>query len=495
MKLAASLAIVPLLSALTGSVQADGAVYVPALRATNWAGLIGVDYSPNHYPAGSSFNNHDVFYVGNAPSGQALTNVQVELAQLKAAGFTAVRSYQTVEYAWIDLIQRARALGLSVVYEAAIPINGGPSDISNAKNVLTNVINAVGTQTFQNTVILVLAGHENYQTGKVAYLSNALRQLNTTLSNAGLSSIAVTTALVSGNLVTPSSPSDMQTLIDAASPDAPLGFDPYPFQWGTTPPAQAANNAGLTNSIAWDYTQVEAQSFYPAGRPILMAESGWATAGSGQYANYFCYQQNNCKPGVVPAATYLQALYRYVGQVRNNAGLLVFEAYDEPAKDAANPNDAENYYGVFDTNCALKKNNTNLLPNTTYDPSTPAACQGFVQGINVTVAGTQPGATTNQPPFTVAITQTNPASGLDGSMNVKVPNRDRSNLNVTPWPYFLVYDGARIKISSVNTAGRSCTVRATVSGQTVTWGNVNCTDPAYAVSCSGNACYLPWNDF
>lgn len=459
-----------------------------------WAGLVGVDYNPNHYPAGAAFNNHDVFYVGSIGNARPITNVYAELAQLKAAGFTTVRSYQTVEYSWIDIIRRANALGMYVVYEAAIPQSGNQTDITNAVSVLNNVIGAVGAPMFQNVVTLVFAGHENYSNTNIDYLTGAIRQLKAALAAASLQKVPVGMALVSGNLVTPGSPADMQTLINNSSKTAPLGFDPYPFQWGVAPPGQAATKASLLNSIAWDYVQVKGQPFYPASRPILMAETGWATAGSGQFADYFCFQQNNCKPGVANAANYLQALYGFVRVAGNNAGALIFEAYDEPAKDPVNPTDAENFYGLFTTNCKLKNGNTALLPNTAFVPGKSPGCQGFTSGVAIAVVGTQPGNPQNQPPFTVAIQQTNPVTTLDASLSVTVPNRNRTHMNLYPWPQYLVYDSAKLTITGV-TSGASCHVTARVTGQKVSWGTVSCSKPAYQMACSGPVCYLPGNNF
>ncbi|VEG90880.1 hypothetical protein [Legionella spiritensis] len=336
-----------------------------AVLSSTWVGLIGVDYQPNHYPNGNAFNDHDVFYAGTA-NGQAITNVYAELSQLKAAGFSTVRSYQTVEYAWIDIITQASALNMKVVYEAVIPQNGSQADIDTAVTVLDNVIDAVGATTFQNTVILLFAGHENYSSTDINYLTSAVSQLQTALSGKSITNVPVGSALISGNLVTPSPAiaTDMATLINSYSADAPLGFDPYPFQWGVTPPDQAVTNTTLLNSIAWDYAQVQSQPFYVAPRPILMAETGWATSGSGSYAGYFCATNNTCAPSVANAGTYLTALYSYVGNSANNSGALVFEAYDEPAKDPVNADNAENFYGVFDSNCNLKA--LSLLPDSSF---------------------------------------------------------------------------------------------------------------------------------
>ena len=303
------------------------------LDAPNWVGLIGIDYQPNHYPPGQIFNNHDVFFVGMDSTNAPVTNVYAELAQLKAAGFTTVRSYQTVPFAWIDLIKQAHALGLSVIYEAAIPQGGNQTSIDNALEVLKDVIGVVGVPTFNSTVVLVFAGHENYSNTNIAYLTSAISQLQSTLAGQGLSAVPVGTALVSGDLVTPGNPTDMQTLINASSSSAPLGFDPYPFQWGVTPADQAASNASLQNSIAWDYVQVKKQPFYSNNKAILMAETGWATEGTGQWANYFCYLHNiPCQPSVANAADYLQAVYNFVRTTSNTSSVLVFEAYDEAGK-------------------------------------------------------------------------------------------------------------------------------------------------------------------
>jgi exo-beta-1,3-glucanase (GH17 family) len=370
--------------------------------------------------------------------------------------------------------------------------------------VLAKVIKGVGVTVFQNTVVLVFAGHENYSNTNVGYLKSAIQQLQATLTQAGASAVPVGTALVSGDLVMPGSPADMQTLVDTSSPNAPLGFDPYPFQWGVTPPAQAASNAALRNSIAWDYVQVKKQSFYAAPKPILMAETGWATAGRGVYADYYCYTQGTCQPGVANAAKYLQAVYGFVRTPSNKAGVLVFEAYDEPAKDPVHSDDAENYYGLFNTNCNLKSGNTNFLPNTGFDPASNLGCQGFTRGSTFSIVGTQQGSETNQPPFKVEIQQTNPTTSKDASMVVTVPKRDRTDPSVNPWPYFLAFNGANIKITGL-TSGASCTVTANVlvtacgartgSGPTISWGPVSCTDPNYPVNCKGDVCYLPWNNF
>jgi len=463
--------------------------------APGWVGLIGIDYQPNHYPAGHIFNGHDVFYVGMDSTNTPVTNVHAELTQLHAAGFTIFRSYQTAPYAWIDIIMQASTLGLPVIYEADIPKGGNQSSTTAALQVLNNVIAALGANTFQNTVSLVLAGHENYSDTNINYLTSAIRQIQVILAAKKLSSIPVGTALVSGNLVDPGNP-DIPKLINASSSNAPLGFDPYPFQWGVTPVDEAANNAVLDNSIAQNYERIKGQPFYPPLKPILMAETGWATKGTGKWAKYACYNNSNnpCKPSLANAAAYLQDLYGFVRTASNTSSALVFEAYDEPAKSPAHPDNAENYYGIFDTNCSLKDLNTQLLPDTVFDPGKNPGCQGYTEGSTFSITGTQPGNAINQPSFLVGIKQTNPATSDDASMDVTIPAMNRTNQHVHPWPYFLLFDGASVKISGM-TSGASCTFNAQVLAGTITWDTPSCTNPDYSIHCTGNTCYLPWNNF
>ncbi len=438
-----------------------------------WTGLIGVDYQPNHYPLGNTLNNHDVFYVGHNASGVPITNIYAELSQLKAAGFTTVRSYQTTDYSWVDLINQANALGMKVVYEAVIPYNGNTANITAATNLLTTIINTVGSTKFNQTVTLVLAGHENYcgtcgpgGTSNITYLTQAVVALQGVVPG-----IPVSSALVSGDLVAPPS-ADITTLVNSYSPSAPLGFDPYPFQWGV-PVAQAVetiNSSSTINSIGWDYYQVQQQSFYTPPRPILMAESGWASAGTTN-PGYAC--GNNCAPGITNEATYLTALYQFVNNTANDSGILVFEAYDEPAK-VPGGSSMEDYYGMFDSNCNLKgPNNTALLPNTSYSPTANLGCQGFARGALLTIVGFGN-------PYTMIINQTNPVTKQNASITISSTGKP-GPLADAPWPQYLVFPGATITIRG----NPSCTstVASINSQQQITFtGKCNCQN-------SQNNCY------
>lgn len=430
-----------------------------------WTGLIGVDYQPNHYPTGNTFNNHDVFYVGKNSNGTAITNVYAELSQLKAAGFNTIRSYQTTDYSWIDIINQAHALGMYVVYEAVIPQNGSTTDITAATTLLTSIINQVGTATFNSTVILVLAGHENYcgtcgpsSGSNITYLTQAVTSLQGIVPT-----IPVSSALVSGDLIAPPSV-DITTLVNSYSPAAPLGFDPYPFQWGVLISQAVGTLSSLStiNSIGWDYYQVQQQSFYVPPRTILMAESGWASAGTTN-PGYAC--GSNCKPSITNEATYLTKLYQFVKNTANNAALLVFEAYDEPAKVAGGTS-MEDYYGVFDQNCNLKgPNNLGLIPNSSYSPTANLGCQGFSKGALLTIIGFGN-------PYTLIVTQTNPTTNKSASITIKSTGTPGPLVDAQ-WPEYLVFPGATITIRG----NPSCTstVKSISSTQKITFsGKCNC---------------------
>lgn len=484
--------------------------------ASSFSGLVGVDYQPNHYPNGNLLNYHDVFYVGTNTAGKAITNVYAELSQLKAAGFTTVRSYQTTDYSWVDIINQANALGMKVIYEAVIPqqatdsayTGGCPTApvaqnyIPCAQTVLNTVINTVGTQVFQNTVVLVFAGHENYcdagnttapcnnpTTSNVSYLTSAVSALQSTLTAAGLTT-PVGSALVSGNLTTPSSAisQDMVTLVNSYSATAPLAFDPYPFQWGVTPASavwtQPLTTTQLNNSLAWDYLRVvgstnppanptaPTQPFYtPLGRTLLSAETGWATQGSTSI--YACNSPGPCVPSVANAVTYYQALYQqastnFVASSGYPIGVLAFEAYDEPVKGVSS---AEGNYGLFDTNCNQKA--AGLVPNNVMVADN--GCKGFSGGALLTIVGFGN-------PYTLIITQTNPVTGKNANI-VMSSTGNQGPLADAPWSEYLVFPGAKITIRG----NPSCTstVQSINAAQQITFsGKCNCPNN------NGNNCYF-----
>ncbi|KTD34721.1 thaumatin domain-containing protein [Legionella moravica] len=515
---------------LIGTISSNRLTTSTNVQAPSFNQLIGVDYNPNHYTNSYPFNFHDVFYTGTL-NNPAATNVYAELQQLQNAGFTTVRSYQTEPYSWIDIIKQAHALGMQVIYEAVIPQL--PSDtnypgcpvgvgalnyIPCAQQTLQAVVNEVTPAVFESTVSLVFAGHENYceagntiapcnnpVVSNIGYLTSAVMDLQTTIAGLGLST-PVSSALISGNLVTPSSAisADMQTLITQYSANAPLGFDPYPFQWGVSPA-----NAGVwtpplsttsqpTNSLAWDYIQVvgsanppalpaaPGQPFYTPGRVLLMAETGWATAGTTN--GYACNSPGPCAPSVANATTYFQTLYQmntsnFVNTSGYSNGVLAFEAYDEPAKPGPT---AEQNYGLFDSNCNQKA--AGLVPNNAMVSAT--GCQGYINGTLLTINGTIPPSP--QPAFNVQISY---PSGQHPNINVTIPanNGTAPNIStVTPWPQFLIYQGANIKVTST-TSSQVCTTTATAVTAlpaSITFSPVVCSTTTSSMGCFGLGCQI-----
>ncbi|MBN9225735.1 MULTISPECIES: glycosyl hydrolase family 17 protein [Legionella] len=511
---------------LIGNLSSNTLTTSTTVQSVSFNQLIGVDYNPNHYTNNYPFNFHDVFYTGT-PNNPAATNVYAELQQLQNAGFTTVRSYQTEPYSWIDIINQANALGMKVVYEAVIPQL--PSDtnypgcplgaqdyIPCAQATLNAVIQAVTPAVFNKTVILVFAGHENYcnagntvppctGASNVTYLTSAVSALQATLTAQGMTT-PVGSALISGNLVTPTPAisADMQTLINSYSPTAPLAFDPYPFQWGVSPATAAvwtpplSSTTQQTNSLAWDYIQVvgsttppalptaNPQPFYTAGRVLLTAETGWATAGT--TTGYACNSPGPCAPSVANATSYFQTLYQlgtsnFVQTSGYNIGVLAFEAYDEPAKPGPT---AEQNYGLFDSACTQK--GAGLVPNNTMVSAT--GCQGFTNGTLLTIFGTTP---PTQSSFIVQITY---PSGQHPNIKATIPANSGTAPNissVTPWPQFLIYQGAQITVSST-TSTQSCTTTAitvTAIPSAITFGPMSCTNPPpSSMGCFGLGCQL-----
>lgn len=497
-------------------------------QAVSFNQLLGVDYNPNHYTNNYPFNFHDVFFTGTL-NNPAATNVYAELQQLQNAGFTTVRSYQTEPYSWIDIINQAHALGMQVIYEAVIPQQAsdsnyagcplGPMDyIPCAQATLDAVINEVTPAIFSSTVSLVFAGHENYceagnttppcnnpVTSNVGYLTDAVVDLQATLTGLSLTT-PVGSALVSGNLVTPSSAisTDMQTLINSYSATAPLGFDPYPFQFGVSPANAGVWTPPLStisqpiNSLAWDYIQVvgsttppalpaaSTQPFYTPGRALLMAETGWATAGT--TTGYACNSPGPCAPSVANATSYFQTLYQantsnFISSSGYVNGVLAFEAYDEPAK--AGPT-AEQNYGLFDSNCNQKS--AGMVPNNSMASAT--GCQGYINGTLFTINGTIP--PTPQPAFNVQISYT---SGQYPNINVTIPANTGASPNistVTPWPQFLIYQGAIIKVSSTITSQVCTTTATTVTSlpASITFAPVVCASAGSSMGCFGLGCQI-----
>ena len=397
---------------------------------------------------------------------------------------------------------------MNVVYEVSIPQGGScnpslpPSNSSTTTGqgiqILNSVIRQVSPTQFKQTVTLVFAGHENYDgtaTG-ATYLECAITQIQKDLINVGVnlgssSDIPVTPAFRADDVVNPvPSQSIVNGILTTGVPAAPISFDTYPVQWGV-PYVNAVTDVSTANSVAWDYLQIANQNYTPTPPFTLIAETGWVTNALATNPlapnTYACsppsspYSGGPCDFGITPqATTYLPAIYTFINTLSNNSSVLIFEAYDEPTKGTPTSN-AENYYGVFDSNCNLKgPNNLSLIPNQAFDPANQLGCQGFTSGALIPVliyTGTQ----TAQ--FTVQITQINPMTSQDASMTVVVPVQDRTDI-ATPWPYFVIYNNAQLVITG-STTGQTCTTTATVVAGTPTFTS------AAPCNCTYQGCFLP----
>jgi hypothetical protein len=432
---------------LIGTVSSNVATTSTTVVSDNIKGSAGVDYDPSHYAVNNSgigyFNGHNVFY-----TSADKTNIYAELQQLKTAGFTSIRAYETSPYTWIEIINQAHLLGMKVIYEANIPCANAPLCTGNADSIkqavtlLKNLITDVTPTVFGNTVTLVFAGHENFNENDLSYLQQAIKDLQNALSTNGLGNIPVGSALISPDLTNP--PPRISKLIASYSANAPLAFDPYPMQWGV-PIANAVNDSNQIQSISNDYLKVKAQSFYTPGRTILMAETGWPGAFSAPpppYSyptGYSCTGWpaaiGPCEPRVANEKSYFPEIYDFVNISTNNAAVLSFLAYDQPAKGINlagiyDPNSVEIYYGLFDSTCTSK--GAALVPN---NISVSGGCSGYEAGGIIIVNGlTGSIFPPTQPSFNVQITH--PA------INVNVPSNTGDNQSYFPWPHFLVYNSS-----------------------------------------------------
>jgi hypothetical protein len=107
----------------------------------------------------------------------------------------------------------------------------------------------------------------------------------------------------------------------------------------------------LAHTIDTDYQLLT--RYYP-GFQIVLAETGWHTAGTCSAYNDDSIAPDRYSPAA--AATYLGSLYQYVAD--NQIPLLVFELFDQQTKTCAIPAGtvaAEANYGVFTNYCQVKQ--------------------------------------------------------------------------------------------------------------------------------------------
>ncbi len=257
------------------------------------------------------------------------------------------------------------------------------------KDILSNT---TAKANFKNQVKMVFVGNEDLFTVPTQYgvsadttnaddLINAMKSIRTILDNNGLNNIPITTSIQADVLMASQLKSRQDLVNSIKSSDvnpsgdqASLAINVYPSQWGV--PATCAVQGGCTGNNANLMTpNVYSENNNPAGYegtsqyhtidyyitqleskyslPIMIAETGWPTSGSGSEVSGYVYQGSYT---VGQAETFYPALYSYVK--KNKIPLLTFEMYDQPGKvpvqyGTANTN-PEVHYGLFQHNNKLK---------------------------------------------------------------------------------------------------------------------------------------------
>ncbi|WP_233244085.1 glycosyl hydrolase family 17 protein [Tamlana fucoidanivorans] len=82
-------------------------------------------------------------------------------------------------------------------------------------------------------------------------------------------------------------------------------------------------------------------------KPIHIGETGWATTSNGHYGKNLSRAADEYKSGLY---------YKLMREWTNTSGIscFYFEAFDEPWKDAKNPNGSENHFGLINLNGQAK---------------------------------------------------------------------------------------------------------------------------------------------
>jgi exo-beta-1,3-glucanase (GH17 family) len=82
-------------------------------------------------------------------------------------------------------------------------------------------------------------------------------------------------------------------------------------------------------------------------KPVHIGETGWSSFGDDYYGNEGSHATDEYKSGLY---------YQLIREWTREAGLtcFYFEAFDEPWKDAANPNGSENHFGLMNGNAQAK---------------------------------------------------------------------------------------------------------------------------------------------
>ncbi|GEM_PF-7073444 len=433
--------------------------------------FVGVDYAPGHYPQGDPRNDEDE------------ANVVPEFKQLQLAGFNTVRMYEEPGKTWIAAINAANNQGMQVIYQLGTcqsdPVThnciNGPGTFASVLATeitrLQGVINQVGSATFQKVVPLILIGNEIYITNSQdqSNLSDLLSAVTQVRAIADPLSIPTSISLQGDVWITTDKKiqSDLNTLVNALSTNAPIGVNIYPFQW-VVPVAQSVNTSTL-HSINWYLSGLN----YP-NNPLFISETGWATAGNYKVGS------NVTTGDINTSETYFPLLYAYTA---NKYSTLAFMGFDTPTK-TTDPNlTSENFYGVFDDKCNLKGGSAplNLLPNTSYNGSPQCSDSNAI----FTFAG---GSSNAQPPFSIQYVH----GGLTYVVNV--PTADRTNQDLTPWPTITLSAGDTVTLVSTSSSCTNtvATINSSHSGGTWTstsgTGSGNCSGVNWA---NGQTVFMP----
>ncbi|GGE40129.1 glycosyl hydrolase family 17 protein [Psychroflexus planctonicus] len=122
-----------------------------------------------------------------------------------------------------------------------------------------------------------------------------------------------------------------------------------PVFWGVLPKEKKLSNTEkldkvMSRSLSYAISQYDSVASYMKSlkvkKPIHIGETGWASFSDGHYG----------ADGSRATDEYKQALYYQKMRewaTKNKIKCFYFEAFDEPWKDAHNPNGSENYFGLF----------------------------------------------------------------------------------------------------------------------------------------------------
>lgn len=123
----------------------------------------------------------------------------------------------------------------------------------------------------------------------------------------------------------------------------PSFWHPRESEQGATDSTKIEN--AMDRSLAYAQAQYDAVKAYMVqlgiDKPVHIGETGWASSSDGLYG-----PDGSRACGEYKQALYYQRMRQWTEA--SNISCFFFEAFDEPWKDAGNPNGSENYFGLFD---------------------------------------------------------------------------------------------------------------------------------------------------